>query len=209
MGGNVDRHLRCKAFQRWQGGGDESPRAAAEDDNRDLFDARPETEYEKIRFVSAGAGSGKTYRLTVELERALTERGIEPSRVIATTFTVKAASELSDRVAVGIDARNGRVTVSGWEAGTDVAAVDLAVRVRDMGVRTVIFTDVETDGTLEGPNLKALSAMRAVTGLTLIASGGIGTLEHLKLVSACGADGCIVGTALYEGNFSLAEALAC
>jgi len=65
---------------------------------RDLFDARPETEYEKIRFVSAGAGSGKTYRLTVELERALTERGIDPSRVIATTFTVKAASELSDRV---------------------------------------------------------------------------------------------------------------
>jgi phosphoribosylformimino-5-aminoimidazole carboxamide ribotide isomerase len=137
-------------------------------------------------------------------------------RIVIGTAAVKdpemlrnALAELGDRVAVGIDARGGRVAISGWETPTPVAAEELARDVRDMGVVSVIFTDVETDGTLEGPNLTALKSMRAVDGLFLIASGGIGTLDHLRALRAAGADACIIGKALYEGAFTLSEALQC
>ncbi len=100
-----------------------------------------------------------------------------------------------ERLAVGIDAKDGRVAVRGWTETFDVA-------------RTVIHTDVARDGMLAGPDVDGARAIAAL-GLDVIASGGVASLDDVRLVRAAGLAGAIVGRALYEGRFTLAEALAC
>ncbi len=114
------------------------------------------------------------------------------------------------RIVVGIDARDGKVATRGWleESGTD--ATELARRFSAGGIAAIISTDIATDGTLGGPNLEALRAMANASRVPLIASGGIGSLEHLlSLLSLepLGVSGVIVGRALYDGRIELAEAL--
>lgn len=112
-----------------------------------------------------------------------------------------------ERVAVGIDARDGMVAVRGWQETSTVSALALAVRLQLMGVHRVIYTDIARDGMLSGPNLPALRAM-AATGLGVIASGGIASLEDLRAVAAItGVEGAIVGMALYTGAIDLPAAL--
>jgi len=114
----------------------------------------------------------------------------------------------AERLAVGIDARDGQVAVRGWTETFDLTAMDLARRVHGQGARTVIYTDVARDGMLTGPDLTGARAMAAV-GLEVIASGGVATLADLGAVRAAGLAGAIVGRALYEGRFTVREALAC
>jgi phosphoribosylformimino-5-aminoimidazole carboxamide ribonucleotide (ProFAR) isomerase len=117
----------------------------------------------------------------------------------------------ADRVAVGIDARNGRLAPRGV-AGEgaivpEIAAGDLAQRVRTQGVRTVVYTDVARDGTLAGPDLTGARALG--TGLDVIVSGGVASLDDLRAARAAGLAGAIVGRALHEAKFTVAAALAC
>jgi phosphoribosylformimino-5-aminoimidazole carboxamide ribotide isomerase len=112
-------------------------------------------------------------------------------------------------VAVAIDARDGRVTVAGWRDDTTVAALELGARVKGWGVLRIQYTDVGRDGTLEGPNVEAVAEMARETGLRITAAGGVSTLEdvvHLAALEALGVDEVISGTALYDGQFTLAEA---
>ena len=114
------------------------------------------------------------------------------------------------RVVVGIDARNGKVATRGWIEESSTEATALAQRFAASGVAAIISTDIATDGTLAGPNLNALRAMAEASSVPVIASGGIGTLEHiLSLLSLAplGVEGVIVGRALYDGRVDLAEAL--
>ena len=113
-----------------------------------------------------------------------------------------------DRIAVGLDARDGLLATDGWLEQTDVSALDRVRELVDLGVRTIVFTDIRRDGTLAGPNLDALRAIPAVAGLDVIASGGVGRLEDIAAVAESGAAGVIVGRALYDGRVDLAEALA-
>jgi phosphoribosylformimino-5-aminoimidazole carboxamide ribotide isomerase len=113
-----------------------------------------------------------------------------------------------ERLAVGIDARDGRVAVRGWTEVFDLTALELAQRVRSQGARTVIYTDVARDGMLAGPDVDGARAL-ATLGLDVIASGGVASLDDLRRVQGAGLAGAIVGRALYEGRFTLAEALAC
>jgi phosphoribosylformimino-5-aminoimidazole carboxamide ribotide isomerase len=115
-----------------------------------------------------------------------------------------------ERVVVGIDAKGGRVAVKGWVEATEVGAVDLALRMKALGVRRVVYTDIETDGMLAGPNVEATGALARTTGLKVIASGGVSSLDDLRRVAAlepAGVDGVIVGKALYEGRVDLREAI--
>lgn len=113
-----------------------------------------------------------------------------------------------ERVAVGIDARGGMVATRGWVEVTEVRAVDLAGRVKAAGVRTIIYTDIATDGMLQGPNFAEMAAMGR-TGLDVIASGGVSSLEDiLRLREIPGVVGVIVGRALYTGAVDLKEAVA-
>lgn len=113
-----------------------------------------------------------------------------------------------ERVAVGIDVTRGLVTPRGGEGAAPVPAGDLAGQVRDQGARTVIHTDVTRDGTLTGPDIGGAEQLVRL-GLEVIVSGGIGTLADIGAVRDAGLAGVIVGRALHEGRFTLAEALAC
>jgi len=115
--------------------------------------------------------------------------------------------DLGESVAAGIDARHGRVSVRGWLDTTEVEAVQLARRLDALGARSIIFTDIKRDGMLTGPNLPALRALIREVTASVIASGGIATLEHLREVREAGAAGAIVGTALYTGRLTLKDAL--
>ena len=113
-----------------------------------------------------------------------------------------------ERLAVGIDAKNGQVAVRGWTEVFDLTALQLAERVRAQGARTVIYTDVRRDGMLTGPDIDGARALAGV-GLDVIASGGVASLDDLRSIRAAGLAGAIIGRALYESRFSLPEALAC
>jgi phosphoribosylformimino-5-aminoimidazole carboxamide ribotide isomerase len=120
-----------------------------------------------------------------------------------------AAAAHPGRVAVGIDARGGRVAVEGWAETSDVTAVDLARRFEAAGVAALIYTDIDRDGALGGPNVAATAALARAVAIPVIASGGIASLDDLRALKASGAplDGAISGRALYEGRLDLAKAV--
>lgn len=113
-----------------------------------------------------------------------------------------------DRMAVGIDARDGRVRVKGWVEASDTRATDLARRAAELGVTTIIYTDIATDGMLSGTNVAAMDEMcRTVPACRVIASGGVSAPEHVRALVALGHAnlyGAIVGKALYDGQTTLA-----
>jgi phosphoribosylformimino-5-aminoimidazole carboxamide ribotide isomerase len=113
------------------------------------------------------------------------------------------------RVAVGVDARNGRVAVKGWTETSDTTVEDLAQRFAGAGVAALIYTDIDRDGALEGPNIAATAALAQSTPVKVIASGGISSMyDMVKLkYEAPMLDGMIVGRALYDGSVDLREAL--
>jgi phosphoribosylformimino-5-aminoimidazole carboxamide ribotide isomerase len=112
----------------------------------------------------------------------------------------------SDRVAVGLDSKGGFLAIRGWVETTEVRAVDFCRRVLQEGARTVIYTDVGRDGMLTGPDVQGATELQAL-GANVVASGGVASLADLAAVRAAGLAGVIVGRALYEGRFTIAEAL--
>ncbi len=112
-----------------------------------------------------------------------------------------------DSIIVGIDARDGHVATRGWLKDTEVTAVALAQSMARLGVRRFVYTDISRDGTLSEPNFSAISEMIDAIRLPVIASGGVSTLNHLRMLKKLGAEGAIVGKALYTGDISLKQAL--
>jgi phosphoribosylformimino-5-aminoimidazole carboxamide ribotide isomerase len=113
-----------------------------------------------------------------------------------------------DRIAIGLDARDGRLRVAGWTEASEATATAVAARVAGLGAATIIYTDIGRDGTERGPDLDGTRAVAEVAGVPVIASGGIGTLDHLRAVAALGVAGVVIGRAVYTGAIRLAEALA-
>jgi phosphoribosylformimino-5-aminoimidazole carboxamide ribotide isomerase len=112
-----------------------------------------------------------------------------------------------NRLILGLDARAGKVAAEGWLETSTVDAVALARRFDDSPLAAIVYTDITRDGTLEGPNLDATRELAESVKAPVIASGGVGSLDDLDLLSALPIAGCIVGRALYEGKFTLAEAI--
>ena len=112
-----------------------------------------------------------------------------------------------DRVAVGIDCLNGRVRTAGWEHDSGVDYLDLAGQMEKKGVKTLIFTDIATDGMLSGPNFDQLSALQKAVRCEIVASGGVTTVEDIKRLRDMGLYGAVVGKAYYAGTLDLAEAV--
>jgi phosphoribosylformimino-5-aminoimidazole carboxamide ribotide isomerase len=114
------------------------------------------------------------------------------------------------RIVVGIDARNGLVATKGWLETSQVKAADLARQMADWGAAAIIYTDIQRDGTLIGPNLEALEELARDTSIPIVASGGVGSVRDLLsllTLEPLGVSGIIVGKALYTGAFSLTDAL--
>ena len=110
-------------------------------------------------------------------------------------------------IVLGIDARNGRVATRGWKQQTEVKAIDLVREVTGSGLRRIIYTDIDRDGTLTEPNFSAIFELMQNTRLKVIASGGVSSLNHLKMLRQLEVEGAIVGKALYTGDLNLKQAL--
>ena len=113
----------------------------------------------------------------------------------------------ADKIAVGIDARDGLVRTRGWKDNSGVSAIDLALQMRTVGLGTVIFTDVSRDGLGSGLNIPATRELSEKSGLDVIASGGVHTIDDVKAAKDAGLAGCIIGRALYDGTVDLGNAL--
>jgi phosphoribosylformimino-5-aminoimidazole carboxamide ribotide isomerase len=123
----------------------------------------------------------------------------------------EACTKFPGRIVVGIDAKNGMVAVQGWAEVTGVTAVDLARKFEGYGVAAIIYTDIDRDGMLQGPNLEATRALAEAISIPVIASGGVSTLkdiENLMAIEQYGVTGVITGKAVYTGAIKLAEAIA-
>ena len=161
--------------------------------------------------VPAQLGGG--IRDMATIERWL-DKGLQ--RVILGTVAVEnpelvkeAAKTFPGHVAVGIDARGGKVATKGWAEETNVEVTDLARSFEDAGVAAIIYTDINRDGAMQGPNIDTTAALARAVSIPVIASGGVSSLEDLIALRDCGADlnGAISGRALYDGALDLADAL--
>lgn len=161
--------------------------------------------------VPCQLGGGIRDMATIEL---WLKKGL--ARVILGTVAVEdpalvreAARAFPGQVAVGIDARDGRVATRGWATETDVDATELARAFEDAGVAAIIYTDINRDGAMQGPNVAATAALARAISIPVIASGGVSSLADLIALRDCGAalDGAISGRALYDGKLDLAEAM--
>ncbi|MBL9083908.1 MAG: 1-(5-phosphoribosyl)-5-[(5-phosphoribosylamino)methylideneamino]imidazole-4-carboxamide isomerase [Planctomycetales bacterium] len=113
-----------------------------------------------------------------------------------------------NKIALGIDARNGMVATHGWLETSDVSAVAMARQFADEPIAALIYTDIATDGMLQGPNLAAMREMAEAVSLPVIASGGVSSAQDVSKLTDTGVAGCIIGRALYEGHLTLKNALA-
>lgn len=112
------------------------------------------------------------------------------------------------RLVLGLDAREGKVAVAGWEQTTDTTALDIARKVTDWPLAAIVYTDIATDGMMTGPNVLATRDMAQATAVPIVASGGVGTLDHLRALRELPVQGAIIGRSLYENAFTIQDALA-
>ncbi|MEA4892606.1 MAG: 1-(5-phosphoribosyl)-5-[(5-phosphoribosylamino)methylideneamino]imidazole-4-carboxamide isomerase [Peptococcaceae bacterium] len=159
-------------------------------------------------FIQAGGGIRNEERLSRYLEAGV-------SRVILGTAAVKdppflraMAEKYGEKVAVGVDAREGRVAVAGWLEVTELDSLEFCRRLAELGVKTIIYTDISRDGRMEGANLEACRALSAIGGLKVVASGGITFEEEIAALKKMGCYGAILGKALYENKLDLNRAIA-
>ncbi|WP_372801144.1 1-(5-phosphoribosyl)-5-[(5-phosphoribosylamino)methylideneamino]imidazole-4-carboxamide isomerase [Paracoccus seriniphilus] len=160
--------------------------------------------------IPAQLGGGIRDIATIEswLERGLTRVILGTVAVENPALVHEAAAAFPGRIAVGIDARGGRVATRGWATETDVNATDLARRFEDAGVAAIIYTDIDRDGAMQGPNIAATEALARAVSIPVVASGGVSSMEDLRALAATRAiAGAISGRALYDGAIDLSEAL--
>ncbi len=122
-------------------------------------------------------------------------------------FTARMAERYGDQIAVGVDARDGFVAVNGWKELSPERGVDFCRRLRDAGVKTVIYTDISRDGAEQGTNLELYRELAQIEGLDITASGGVSSLEELRELEAIGTRAAILGKALYTGRLELSTVI--
>ena len=161
--------------------------------------------------VNVPVQTGGGIRTIEDIEAKL---GCGISRVIIGTkavsdseFVKKAIDKYGDKIVIGIDAKDGMVAVEGWEKTSDFTAVEFAKKMVALGVKTIVYTDIATDGTLAGPNVAAMREMAAAVDADIIASGGVGSLDDILSLKDTGVEGVIVGKALYTERVNLTEAI--
>jgi len=118
-------------------------------------------------------------------------------------FTARMAQKYGDKIAVGVDARDGFVAINGWKELSSETGIDFCRRLRDAGVQTVIYTDISRDGAEQGTNLGLYRELAAIEGLNITASGGVSSIEELKELQSIGTHAAILGKALYTGRLDL------
>jgi len=158
--------------------------------------------------VELGGGIRTPESIDYYAEQGITRIIIGSAAISNPELVRAAAAKYGDRIAVGIDARNGMVSADGWLTDSNVSYLDLAKEMEAAGVRTIIFTDISRDGTLSGPNLEQLARINAAVECDIIASGGIHTMKDIIALKEMGLYGAICGKSIYKGTLSLEEAIA-
>lgn len=142
-------------------------------------------------------------RLACGIDRVI----IGTKAVSDSEFVKKAVDRYGRQIVIGIDAKDGMVAIEGWEKTSGFTAVEFAKKMVSVGVQTIVYTDISTDGTLAGPNVAAMAEMASAVDADIIASGGVGSLDHIKSLVPTGVEGVIVGKALYTDKINLTEAI--
>ena len=122
-------------------------------------------------------------------------------------FVIEAVKSYGESIVVGIDAKDGMVRAEGWLDNSQIDYIELAKRMEDVGVRTIVFTDIDQDGTLEGPNLNQLDALVHEVDCNIIASGGVAVIKDIISLCELGVYGAICGKSIYSGSLDLKQAI--
>jgi phosphoribosylformimino-5-aminoimidazole carboxamide ribotide isomerase len=157
--------------------------------------------------IQLGGGIRTDAHIASALDRGISRVILGTAALRSTAFVESSAKRWGDKIAIGLDARDGKLAASGWIEQTDIDAVPFAQDLAKLGVRHFVFTDIRRDGTLKGPNIDALREMVHAVKARVIASGGVGSLDDLDAIQVTGADGAIIGRALYDGRVNLRIAI--
>ena len=157
--------------------------------------------------VEVGGGIRDMKAVEYYLSRGINRVILGSAAVKDPQFVVDAVKNYGDKIVVGIDAKDGMVRAEGWIDSSDVNYIELAKRMEDVGVKTIVFTDIDQDGTLAGPNLKQLDDLVHQVDCNIIASGGVAVLKDIINLAKLDVYGAICGKAIYSGNLDLKLAL--
>jgi len=157
--------------------------------------------------VQVGGGYRTLPRIEAALEAGAT-RVMVGTAALDQAFLQEAVALFEERLVVAVDARDGRVAVDGWTRAADLGPAELARRCRDEGVRRLLVTSTQRDGSLAGPDLPLLREVRDASGLPVLAAGGIASLDDLGSIRELGCEGAVVGSALWRDRFTLAQAVS-
>ena len=157
--------------------------------------------------VQVGGG----YRSVAAIQSALdagAARVLVGTAALEPELLRKIASRFADRVVVAVDVRDGRVAVEGWTRDSELEPADLARRCREAGVERLLVTSTRRDGSFAGPDLDLVTEVCAAAGLPVLAAGGVASLEDVRALRELGCEGVVVGSALWRGRFTLADAVS-
>lgn len=157
--------------------------------------------------VQIGGGLRDEPAVLAALELGVARVVLGTAAVLQPDLIERLVSRYGDEIAIGVDARNGIVATAGWTEASQVTAPELVAHMAALGVRRIIYTDIARDGTLTEPNFAATGALVRAGGPAIIASGGVGKLDHLRRLAALGVEAAIVGKAFYTGDISLPKAI--
>ena len=158
-------------------------------------------------YVEAGGGVRSLQRFEQYLSAGVSRVILGSAAAENFTLVVDAVKFFGGKVAVGVDAKDGKVAVHGWKKVTDIDAVDFCRKLREVGLHTVIYTDISRDGMLGGANLAAYEELVKIKGLRIIASGGISGTDEIKKLTAMNVRGVVLGKALYDGVLDLKKTI--
>ena len=158
-------------------------------------------------YIEVGGGIRTEERIQKYLDLGVSRCILGTIAVKDFEFTARMAKKYGDQIAVGVDARDGYVAVSGWLETSQEKGVDFCRRLRDAGVQTVIYTDISRDGAEQGTNLELYRELAGIEGLSITASGGVSSIDELKELQTIGTHAAILGKALYTGRLDLAEVI--
>ena len=154
-------------------------------------------------YIEVGGGIRTEERIRQYLELGVSRCILGTIAVKDFDFTARMAQKYGDAIAVGVDARDGYVAINGWKELSEETGIDFCKRLRDAGVKTVIYTDISRDGAEKGTNLELYRQLSEIEGLNITASGGVSSLEELRELRRIGTHAAILGKALYTGRLDL------
>ena len=157
--------------------------------------------------VEVGGGIRSMEAVEYYLSRGINRVILGSAAVKDPQLVIDAVRVYGDKIAVGIDAKNGMVQAEGWLDNSDIEYIELAKRMEDVGVKTIIFTDIDCDGMLSGPNLKQLDDLSHEVSCNIIASGGVAVLKDIINLFQLDIYGAICGKAIYSGTLDLTQAI--